>query len=78
MVRVADATKYPGHCEWLRREEEIQALRGFSLLVKCGQVSALYAASVLNPAHDGQLETRYIRQIEKAVPLAPDFQILRY
>ena len=75
-LTVADATRFPGHMEWLQREPVADVVRGFSLLVKDGAVHALFPLSRLNPGPDAKLERALIAELTGILPLAPEFRIL--
>lgn len=77
-VRIADVRNAPGHAEWIAQESITDAWRGFSILVKGGNVYRLFAASRLNPGPDGLLEEDIIRQLEQLLPRAKDYDVLRF
>ena len=69
----SDASAIPGHLEWLEREPIEDVVRGFSLLMKNGQVYALLRLSRMNPSADAKLEERFVSEIETMLPLSDDY-----
>lgn len=76
MLKLSDARAFPGHPEWLEREPKLGAIRGFSLLVRGGEVWALFPRSSLNPMSDWRLEADYIEQLLRVLPTVENVQIL--
>ena len=72
----SDPWRIPGHVEWLEHETIEDVVRGFSLLVKNGQVCALLRLSRLNPTEDAALERRFVTELEAQLPLSEDYRIL--
>lgn len=72
----SDPSDYPGHLEWLAHEPVLDAIRGFSLLVCKGQVSAIFVRSRLNPAPDARLEAETVEELKALLPVTDDFQML--
>ncbi|MHC4062889.1 MAG: hypothetical protein ACYSUI_00090 [Planctomycetota bacterium] len=71
----SDPAGIPGHVEWLEHEPIEDVVRGFSLLVKNGQVCALFRLSRLNPTEDAELERRFVTELEAQLPLSEDYRI---
>ena len=76
MLKLSDVSTFPGHQEWLEREPELSAIRGFSLLVRGGEVWALFPRSSLNPMSDWRLEADYIERLLRVLPSVENVQIL--
>ena len=74
-LQVADADRFPEHVEWLARET-VDAVRGFSLLVVDGEVTAFFPRSRLNPGGDPRLETEYIQGVLHLLPTIPNVKWL--
>lgn len=77
LLRVADATRLPDHQSWLRVDNIENAARGFSLIVRSGEVHLLYRQSVLNPGPEFRLELALVRQLESLLPLASEYERVR-
>ncbi len=71
----SDPSAIPGHLEWLEREPIEDVVRGFSLLVKNGQVCAIFRLSRLNPTKDAELEKRFVNELETLFPLSEGYRI---
>ena len=67
-LQVSDARVHPGHVEWLARESWRNVVRGFSLLVEDGKVTALFPRSRLNPGADARLEGEYAESVLRQLP----------
>lgn len=76
---VADMKVYRGHGEWIERESiaRSEIARGFSILVKEGQVVALFPMSELNPPPDHSLDEGEIHRITELLPLSGEFRIFQ-
>lgn len=75
-VRAADPVRNPGHVEWLANDAIRDAVRGFSLLVHGGKVTAVFPRSRLNASADARLEDEYLGQLMKLLPVADDVRLL--
>lgn len=76
-LRMADAVRIIGHREWLAQEHLAKPVRGFSLHVKGGRVTALFPLSRLNPTPDAMLENSLIDELERLLPLRHDYKVFR-
>ena len=76
MLKVSDPGEYPGHIEWLVRDKLTEVIRGFSMLVSNGEVTAFFPRSRLNPASDARLEEAYVQQILRLLPTIPSVRML--
>jgi hypothetical protein len=78
-IRVADWHDYPGHIEWIRRDQirRSDVLRGFSMIVKNGLVSGLFPYSRLNPTDPPGLSEEQLQAVAFLLPLAPAFTVYR-
>jgi hypothetical protein len=77
--RIADSQMYPGHAEWLRREgiQSTEVVGGFSLLVKSGRVSWLFALSQLNDPLAPALSDEQVSEIASQLPMEHGFRVFK-
>ena|SRR5688572_23861555 len=76
-IRIADRQDYPGHMEWIRREQikRSDILGGFSVLVHIGLVSGLFPYSRLNQTDPPRITDEQLRAVGSLMPLAPSFTV---
>jgi len=66
----------PGHVEWLAEAPAVSVARGFSLLVKNGQVDAIFPRSRLNRQPDARLEQPYVNELICILPCNKALRVL--
>jgi len=76
MLRVTDAHEFRDHQEWVAKGGLMDVLRGFSILVKQGEVTDFFPRSCLNPGADARLEEQYVTELLALLPTAADVRIL--
>jgi hypothetical protein len=73
LLREASPQDCPGHGEWLKQAPQLDAVNGFSVLARAGQVHAIFRASIVNPpGHDGLLGEQVLARLKELLPMADD------
>jgi hypothetical protein len=76
-IRIADAVQYPGHTDWVQRDEisQSQVKGGFSFIVKAGLVTGFFPSSQLNNEPDWRLPVAECEAILTLLPVSPDLKV---
>jgi hypothetical protein len=76
-IRIADSVLYPGHAEWIERDQIIvnDVIGGFSFIVKEGQVTGFFPSSQMNRTPNWRLPDVQLRGILELLPLSSDFHL---
>lgn len=74
-LKISDPLQFPGHVEWLAREQ-MSAKRGFSLLVHDGRVTSVFPRSRLNRTPNAELELDVVQSLLKLLPVSESVEIL--
>lgn len=72
-IIASDRWRRPDHRAWVAADGIRNAFRGFSLAVRDGSVKALFPLSSLNPSEESRLEAEHATELERLLPLAPDY-----